>query len=353
MFTACTKPRNEVQYFAFRSEKTGFWGMISPEGDVLVDGRFMYPPVYASRGVFLAQEDAEAFGFYKTDKNVQRLNNDRYVEAQPFRYDDYTAVRCEGAKYFTIINIEGEKVAVLPDSIVDIGLFAHGVAPFMIDYIEPRMGYVDYQGRIVLPPRYTYVTNFMCGVALVEFVQDGEHNVSIINPQGNTIYTFAPLCKPLYPEFSDNLLAVINAEGQIGFLDTQGRMAIAPSHKWRMSISHNPSTTPYIFKAGRAIYSDGFHYGLIDRNGRIVVPAQYLNIYLGEGGMFVAEDKEHHWGCIDGDGKMIIPFEHLPGVIRRSITPNAIIMQNEAQRYRIINHRGEVISKPFENYQIY
>lgn len=352
LFVGCRQQPSEVEYFPFCSEKNGFWGMMSPDGDVLVDGRFMYPPVYASRGVFLAQEDPDAFGFYKTNKKVERINSDRYVEAQPFRYDNYTAVRREGDNYFTIIDIEGNRVSVLPDSIIDIGLFAHGVAPFMVDHVVPRMGYVDYQGRVVIEPRYNFATNFRCGVALVEGVSDGDHHISVINPLGDVIYNIDSRYTPIHAEYSDNLLAVVNDSRQIGFLDTQGRMVIAPGDKFKYAVSHNPATIPYKFKAGRAIYTDGFHYGLIDTRGRIVVPAQYVNIYLGEGGMFVAENKEHNWGCIDGNGEVIIPFEHLPGVIRQSVTPHAIIMQNEAQRYRIINHKGEVISRPFENYQI-
>ena len=83
----------------------------------------------------------------------------------------------------------------------------------------------------------------------------------------------------------------------------------------------------------------------------MVVPAEYLNIYLGEGGLFAAEDRNHKWGCIDSKGNIIIPFEHIPGIIRPSITPHCIVMQNEAQRFRLLNDKGEVISKPFANYQ--
>lgn len=352
LFPSCSQPDAEVEYFAFRSAKTDFWGMISPEGEVLVDGKFMYAPEYAARGVFLAQEDDGVFGFYTADKKLQRIGNDRYIMAQPFRYDDYTAVCREGDMHFTIIDIKGREVASLPDSIIDIGLFANGVAPFMIDDIVPRMGYIDCQGSVVVAPQYSFATNFLCGVALVESATLDGRRFSVIKPDGSEVYRFDDQWRPLAAEYSEGLLAVINSHREIAFLDTSGNIAIAPSDNWRMCRPHNPATIPYTFKAGRAIFSDGFHYGLIDKNGRIVVPAQYLNIYLGEGGLFAAESKSHNWGCIDGDGNIVIPFKHLPGVIRSSITPHTIVMQNEAQRYRLINERGEVISKPFENYQI-
>ncbi len=352
LFASCSQRNAEVEYFAFRSTETDFWGMMSPDGEVLVDGKFMFPPHYASQGVFLAQEDDGMYGFYTADKKLQRINDEHYVMAQPFRFDNYTAVCREGDTHFTIIDTRGREVASLPDSIVDIGLFSGGLAPFVIDDIVPRMGYIDSQGRVAIAPHYSFATNFLCGVALVEEITVGGSKLSVITPDGIAVYTFDNSWRPLATEYSDGLLPVIGTHGEIAFLDTHGKIAIAPSDKWRMCRPNNPATVPYTFKAGRAIFSDGFHYGLIDKNGRVVVPAQYLNIYLGEGGLFVAENKDHRWGCIDSDGNVVIPFEHLPGVIRRSITPHTIVMQNEAQRYRLVNHKGDVISKPFENYQI-
>lgn len=351
LFSSCSQHNEEVEYFAFRSTQTDFWGMMSPDGEVLADGKFMYAPEYASRGVFLAQEDDGVFGFYTADRKLQRIGNDRYIMAQPFRYDDYTAVCREGDTHFTIIDNQGREVASLPDSIIDIGLFSEGVAPVMVDNIESLMGYIDYQGRMVIAPRYSYATNFRYGVALVKECS-GDRLLSVIKPDGSVVYRFDDQWHPWAAEYSDGLLAVVNSRREIGFIDTKGNLVIAPSDKLRLSRPHNPATVLYTFKAGRAIYSDGFRYGLIDKKGRIVVPAQYRNIYLGEGGLFVAENKDRRWGCIDSDGREVIPFEHLPGVIRRSITPHTIVMQNEAQRYRLINDRGEVISKPFENYQI-
>lgn len=352
LFVSCRQQPAEIEYFPFRTSKTDLWGMMSTNGDVLCDGKFMNVPDVAVRGVFIAREDDGVLGYYTTDKKVQRINDERYVVAKPFLFDNYAAVCREGDTHITIIDIKGREVASLPDSVADVGLFANGIAPFMIDNIVPRMGYIDYRGNVVIEPRYRFATNFICGVALVEELVGFKQQLTIVNPKGEVIYTFDHLWRPLASEYSDGMLAVINPQGAIGFLDTQGRLAIEPSDRWRMCLPNNPFTIPYTFKDGRAIFSDGFHYGLIDKKGNIVVPAQYINIYLGEGGLFVAENKEHNWGCIDKNGDIVIPFEHLPGVIRKSITPRTIVMQNEAQRYRLIDNRGEVISKPFENYQI-
>lgn len=352
LFVSCRQQDSELKYFTFRTEKTDFWGMMSTRGEVIADGKFMYPPGCAWRGVFLAREDDGMYAFYKTDDFVSRLNAERYVMAQPFRYGDYTAVCCEGDTHLSILDIEGRVVATLPDSIVDIGLFSENMAPVRVDDYLPRMGYVDIKGEVVIPPRYTVATNFVCGVALVEEVVNGFPIWSVINPRGEILYRFDKELRPLASEYSDGLLSVINVRGEIGFLDTQGKLLIKPSDGMKMCRPSNPATIPYTFKSGRAVYSDGKKYGLIDKRGNIIVPAKYRNIYLGEGGLFAAEDMEYNWGCIDADGNIVIPFEHLPGVIRPSITPHVIVMQNEAQRYRLIDNRGEVISRPFENYQI-
>lgn len=350
LLTACNK-ETKIEYFPYRVEKSNFWGMMSPTGKCLYEGKFMYAPSVATRGVFVVREEINQFAYYTAEENPQRINNELYQVAKPFLLSDFAAVKRKNDNCFGIINKRGQQLATLPSHIVDLGLFSEGLAPFVTDSIVPKMGYIDTKGSVVIEPRYSVATNFVCGVALVEEVVKGIPLVTVINPQGEVLYTFGNEWQALATEYSDGLLPVINIRQEIGFIDTQGKMAIEPSDEWAMCIPTNPATIPYTFKAGRCIFSDGVYYGLMDTKGRIVVPAQYRNLYLGEGGLFAAEDKDYNWGCIDADGKTIIPFEHVPGVIRPSITPQCIVMQNEAQRYRLINEKGEVVSKPFTNYR--
>lgn len=351
MLMSCQQDSTSIKHFSFRTEKGNFWGMMSPDGKVMFDGKFMYAPGADTRGVFLSREEIGKYAFYTCREQPQRINNELYDLAKPFLLSDYTPVKRDGDSNFSVINIKGETVATLPDSIIDIGLFSSGLAPFVTDSHIPLMGYIDPYGSIVIPARYSLATNFVYGVALVEEIIKGIPSVSIIDYRGTIIYTFGNEWQPLATEYSDGLLPVINIRQEIGFLNTRGELAIAPNDNWALCRPQNPATIPYTFKNGHCIFSDGHHYGLMDKRGNIVVPAQYLNIYLGEGGLFAAENKEHNWGVIDCKGNVIVPFEHLPGVIRPSITPQCIVMQNEAQRFRLINHKGEVISKPFSNYQ--
>ena len=349
---SCKQEDYTIEYFPYRSEKNALWGMMSPDGKTLFDGQFTNPPSKSTRGVFMVQEENGTFSFYTAKEKPQRLNNHSYSMAKPFLFSNYTPVLREGDNFLSIIDINGNTTAILPDNIIDIGFFAHGLAPFVTDSIIPRMGYVDTQGNIAIPARYALATNFVCGVALVEEIIKGIPSVSVIDTHGNTVYTFGNEWMPLATEYSDGLLPIINIRQEIAFLDTRGEVAIQPDNSFHLCMPDNPATIPYTFKNNHCIYSDGTYYGLINQRGQIVVPAQYLNLYLGEGGLYAAEDRNHNWGCIDSRGNTIIPFEHFPGVIRPSITPHCIVMQNEAQRYRLINNKGEVISKPFTNYQL-
>lgn len=348
---ACSNKDENIEYFPYRTEKSDFWGMMSPNGTPLFTGKFMFAPHTATRGVFMSREEDGKYAFYTAKENPQRINDEIYTIAKPFRFSDYTTVRKENDSHFSIIDIKGNHIASLPDSIIDIGLFSSGLTPFVVDAFPPRMGYMDTQGKIVIEARYRIATNYVCGVALVEEIIKGIPSLSIINPSGKKLYTFGNEWQPLASEYSDGLLPVINIRQEIGFLDTQGQLSIEPSDQWCMCIPSNPYTIPYTFKDGHSIYYDGEYYGLMNKRGKITAEAQYLNIYLGEGGLYAAENKDNKWGCIDNNGNVIIPFEHVPGEIRPSITPHAIIMQNGAQRYRIINNRGETISKPFSDYK--
>ena len=351
LLSSCQEREYSIEYFPYRIEKSDFWGMMSPDGTPLFDGKFMYPPSIATRGVFMAREEAGLYTFYTAEENPRRINNELYVAAKPFLLSDYTPVVQEGHSHITIINKQGVCVATLPQNIIDVGLFSSGLAPFATDSIAPRMGYINTRGEVVIEPRYSIATNFVDGVALVEEIIKGIPSVMVINTQGKVIYTFGNEWQPLATEYSDGLLPVINIRHEIGFLDTRGRMAIAPSDEWQMCLPDNQATIPYTFKNGYCIFSDGIHYGLMNKRGKIVVPAQYRNLYLGEGGLFAAENEAGDWGCINSRGEIVIPFEHFPGVIRPSVTPSTIVMQNEMQRYRLINEKGKVISKPFTNYQ--
>ncbi len=341
-----------VECFPFRTEHTDFWGMMGLDGKVLFDGKFMYCPSITSRGVFLAKEENDMYAFYTATASPQRINEDTYSSAKLFLYSDITPVRRKEDTFITLIDKEGNNITTLPSNIIDVGFFANGLAPFITDSIVPGMGYIDEKGIIQIEARYSLATNFVCGVALVSQLNDNIPVISVIAPNGNTIYKFDNSLRPLAWEYSDNLLPVINLKGEIGFINTQGEMSIPPSNKWEMCQPINPATIPYTFKAGRCIYSLNGRYGLLDKHGNIAVEAKYRNIYLGEGGLFAAEDENNNWGCIDGNGNIIIPFEYLTGEIRPSIAPHTIIMQNESGRYKLINEKGETISRfTFSQYQ--
>lgn len=326
--------------------------MMSPEGDILFSGKFMYAPHPSYRGVFMAREESGLYTFYTATTNPQRINDEHYIAAKPFRYSNFTPVRRDGESHFSIIDIKGNHITALPDSIVEIGFFSSGLTPFVVDAMPPRMGYLDTQGNIAIEAQYSVATNFVCGVALVEEIIKGIPSVSVIDPNGKKLYTFGNEWQPLAGEYSDGLLPVINIRGEIGFLDTHGKMAIEPSDTWCMCLPSNPYTIPYTYKNGYCIYSDGKHYGLMNKHGKITVEAQYRNIYLGEGGLYAAENDQQKWGCIDCNGNVIIPFDHIPGEIRPSITPHTFVMLNEAQRYRLIDQGGKTISKPFGEYRV-
>ncbi len=353
ILSSCSpKCETPVDYFPFKTEKSDFWGMMRPDGDILFDSRFMYCPSISSRGVFMAREENGLLSFYTAKSNPQKIGNDYYTAAKLFLYSDYTPVRKEGETFFSIIDKKGITHAVLPDNVIDVGFFANGLAPFVIDSIETRMGYIATNGEVKIPAHYIVATNFVCGVALVSYQENDALHIAIISPTGKTIHTFDKALQPMAWEFSDGMLPVINPKGEIGFIDTSGKIVIEPSSEWLPIQPRNNFNLPYTFKDGRSIYCDGKAYGLIDKKGNIVVEAQYENIYLGEGGLFAAENAAHQWGCIDKDGDIIIPFKYLTGEIRPSITPHTIVIQNESGKYKLIDHTGETISHlPFSQYQ--
>jgi len=221
---------------------------------------------------------------------------------------------------------------------------------------QGKFGFKDKTGRIVIEPTYDDAGDFAFGLAPVNLgakrvvLGPGGHRTGgkwgYINEQGKVI---VPLALTYAREFSDGLAQVFDEEG-VRFIDTGGRTVltvagaeqagdfsegIAPVYVYR-SVQGKGWQTSFFNRKGEKVFSvDGyaeeFHeglavltvrdkgdpeagkYGFIDRTGKVVIAPQFAEAFdFSEGLAAVRTEKTtvyrmgDHWGYVDRTGRYAI-----------------------------------------------
>lgn len=116
-----------------------------------------------------------------------------------------------------------------------------------------RYGFVDSDGREVIPPQFEWATNFREGKAIVTL--PGSRRSGIIDKKGRVVH------EAEYDQASEFLegLAAVSVDGKWGYVDTSGRWIIAPQFSGADEFWHD---------LARVAWKDG--HGYIDRSGTVV-----------------------------------------------------------------------------------
>lgn len=187
--------------------------------------------------------------------------------------------------------------------------FSEGLAAVRKD---DKFGFINTKGAEVIPCKFNYVGPFKDGLAFA--FTEGDDNVTFINKNGEVFKTKYPLDASYYlgqmknGYFDDSMLTFNNGVCEINYsteqngefktvyIDKEFNEVVTPS----VSISDNEEAEYVIFtETAKDIYNDDVELkGVKDKSGKIVVPAKYNNIMLGENGVAAAvlfvEDAESH-----------------------------------------------------------
>jgi hypothetical protein len=154
-------------------------------------------------------------------------------------------------------------------------------------------GYIDRNGKIKIPPVYSYAEDFSEGLAAVKF--NGEWGY--IDKQGNIII------EPQFEranEFCEGLAAV-KINGKYGFIDKTGNVAISPKYEF----------VPFgEFSGGFAIVNEEINGkdNFIDKKGNFIRKDNFDHILPFSEGLAPVEVRGK-WGFTSSEGKLVIPFK--------------------------------------------
>ena len=215
------------------------------------------------------------FGSCKSDlskSNSQSPEEDAYFE-------DYDSPRYKWSYIDRLGNILFEPVY---DNCRD---FIDGKA---VVNFEGKWGIIDKQNQIVIPFIYKELSPLRNNSATAKTFTD---QYLIINSANDTLHQL-PYAE-VYP-FSDDRARVISDSGW-GYINTKAEEVIRTDYQ-RVTD----------FKYGKSIVSRHHKSGLIDTDGKFILPLDFDRIVQHKD--YVAVSKDNKWGLYSDNGKLILPI---------------------------------------------
>ena len=237
------------------------WGYINAKG------KFIIPPIYDHAADFQDNGLAVVGLLDKSgiiDEKGYFIVKPKYDTIQPFSEGRSVVNDRQG---FKVIDESGKEVTEKAYSFIHPEYKEGRVEAVEIDGDGNDLyGYLNKQGKVVIPATYESASEFTEGRAVVK--PKGEQ-YQLIDLTGNVLHTYP---YAWVGNYGQGLLSFKkNNDGLYGYIDVEGNMVIEPNY-----------TTAGRFIDGHAIVSLESNrkelYGLIDQNGQFVMKAHYNQI---------------------------------------------------------------------------
>lgn len=182
---------------------------------------------------------------------------------------------------------------------------------------EWRWGFIDKDGKMVIPPIYYKAGEFREGIAAVQEVEIYRERAygdyyrtntrsgkwGFIDKSGKTVIPFRYETVEgyiSYPYFLEGL-ALVRYNGKYGFIDKSGNEIIPCKY-------HSAN----VFKDGVAkVCTEYEKWGYIDKTGREIIPCEFKRDDISQFSKgLCAVRKNEKWGFIDVTGKEVIPCKY-------------------------------------------
>ena len=271
----------DIEYFPFQSEPNGKWGMMSPDGKVLIESEFKYAPTVATDGRFWAMNDKGYYELFTTDKTPKKIGEEyRYVSnfyngrAIVTQRDHPASIIDRDGKLLVDLNkIEGKT----PSYIFSM---SEGIAVYMTDTV---CGAINYDGEVVIKPKYAYISMASDGKIIARdrgfTLFDMEDLPDSVPEAFSTVYNYKgeellKISNRKYCEigsrFYGDYLAVskkIDGENVWGIINVKGETVVPVSKKYKSITQINEN--------GFIYYDESSKYGMCAFDGSTLVRAKY------------------------------------------------------------------------------
>ena len=284
-------PRNGV----VPVKKKGKWGLVAKDGKEILPCSFKEICYGESEDVWIVKRN-DSIGIVD--------NKGVYVNPLSNEYKSYTCLG--GGLVHAVYNNELESQYIIP---------------------------IKYKGEALLGNVYS-VTSFSDGVVLSEWAG----NYKLYSYVGDSLSAITDDYQHYTGEYGEGMYCVANgwSNEKYGFINSKGEIAIPFEFD-------NPCG---VFSDGMATYKDSTDFvGYIDRTGKIIIPAKYVDAMdFSDGLAYVANEEMS--GFIDKTGKVVIDTKwkySCGGGFNKGF---CIIFDSESDNNGIINKKGNMVVPP-------
>lgn len=244
------------------------WGYIDEKGQFAIPPKYEYAADFQHNGLAVVNVGHGEYRSGLINQSGQFVVEPKYGTITTFSEGRAEVTDDQG---FKVIDEQGTVLTAKPYSFI--GMYEEGRAQAASNDAQGnyRYGYLDLQGKEVIPLQYESGTDFKQGKAIVQ-VKEMEY--ALIDRDGNRLATYQDA---FVGNLGEGLLAFKkDNNAKTGYMDEQGNVVIPP----QFAIAE-------AFEQGKAVVntSDSFvnQYGLIDKKGNFVIKPKYNDINrLGE-----------------------------------------------------------------------
>ena len=203
-------------------------------------------------------------------------------------------------------------------------------------------GLYDLNGKEVLPHVFERIDGFYSGRAIVK--KNGKYGV--IDENGKELfYTEYGRIDRFHNGYAIVYSSYKNGETKVGIIDRNGREVVPAIYQWLHNV--------YNFSEGMAAMAQNRKYGFVDATGKVVIPFKYDNVQSFINGIAKVWVGWHHVGYINSKGQEIIPpdFEAMDQANLRRYHNKFIIGLKDSIQH-VFDYSGKKITTlPYEKIQ--
>lgn len=334
---SCQGGKEVIDGLPCRLSADGKWGIVSTDGQMIVPYVLNQKPSCVVNGMFVLQTEDGFVQLYQVKNPLQPVTSRKFYRIGYF-FEEVTIAQENPQAPVLLIDKSGRTVfsteQVQQDSIDLVYNFSEGRALFVNR--EGKYGYFDTKGNIIIPPLYDCAHSFKEEVALVGIADSkGRMAYQLIDRNGLVLSFIQVRNGMLDEQVEDGLLFCKSAEGYCCYLNRHGE-----------PVFYLPESVEYCtsFMEGKAVFQSGNKFGVIDCNGKILIPANYDEAcVVDENRVALCLDDRYALGNVDGRLLTLMQYASIGRFYQSGMS---VVRKDDA--YFWMNREGDVGSMAWE-----
>lgn len=340
-FVSCDKSSSEqlkAEYLPFKTDEKDAWGLLGKDGKPLFKDEFDGEISPSINGVF-AVETKNGISLYRTSEKPELIKGCEDLKAVGMMNEGLIPIVRKGQR-IEYVDKEGKTKFVLNPhknkEIVFASIFIDGLA--VIETDDEKYGFIDTKGKVVIEPKYSYVSVFNEGLCLVQRIEkDKDTLMVIINKDGKEVKKLPKDISIESNVFKEGKLYAKIGTGEnrrCAFFDTKGEIMrkLPKKVKWVSD-----------YQGDYYIYSDEEgNKGVNNMKDETVIRAKYESMEFVGKKTFLVE-KGDKWNLIDDEDNVIKTFEDYT-IMRYFDDWECLLGTDSDGKTELLNIKGEKIS---------